>query len=45
MSIKIGEAVSMGEPENERITPDDRQQTLEVIGGVVVQERARRDWR
>ena len=41
MSVKIGEAVSMGEPESERITPDDRQQTLEVIGGVVVQDYGR----
>ena len=41
MSIKIGEAQSMGAPESERITPDDRQQTLEVIGGVVVQDYGR----
>lgn len=41
MSVKIGKAVSMGEPESERITPDDRQQTLEVIGGVVVQDHGR----
>lgn len=31
----------MGAPESERITPDDRQQTLEVIGGVVVQDYGR----
>ena len=41
MSVKIGEAQSMGAPESERITPDDRQQTLEVIGGVVVQDHGR----
>lgn len=29
---------SLSDPENETITPDDRQQTLEVIGGVVVQD-------
>ncbi len=38
MAIKIGEAVSLGNPTNETITPDDRQQTMEVIGGVVVQD-------
>ena len=41
MSVRIGEAQSMGAPESERITPDDRQQTLEVIGGVVVQDYGR----
>ena len=41
MSVKIGEAQSMGAPESERITPDDRQETLEVIGGVVVQDHGR----
>ena len=38
MAIKIGEAVSLNNPENETITPDDRQQTMEIIGGVVVQD-------
>ena len=29
---------SLSNPENETITPDDRQQLIEVIGGVVVQD-------
>lgn len=29
---------SLNNPSNETITPDDRQQTFEVIGGVVVQD-------
>lgn len=29
---------SLSDPENEQITPDDRQQTIEVVGGVVVQD-------
>ena len=29
---------SLGNPSNETITPDDRQQMMEVIGGVVVQD-------
>ena len=38
MAIKIGDAVSLSDPENEQITPDDRRQIIEVIGGVVVQD-------
>lgn len=41
MAIKIGNAVSLSNPENETVTPDDRQETLEVIGGVVVQDFGR----
>ena len=29
---------SLNNPSNETITPDDRQQTFEVVGGVVVQD-------
>jgi len=36
--VRLGEAVSMNNPENEKIKPDDRQQMLEVLGGVVVQD-------
>lgn len=38
MSVKIGDAVSMNEPQNETITPDDRQTLVQVVGGVVVQD-------
>ena len=38
MAIRIGEAVSLNNPESETVTPDDRQQMMEVIGGVVVQD-------
>ena len=39
--VKIGEAYSLKNPEDETITPDDRQETLEIIGGVVVQDFGR----
>lgn len=38
MSVKIGEAVSMNEPEDGAITPDDRQELVKVFGSVVVQD-------
>ncbi len=38
MAIRIGDAVSLSNPASETITPDDRQETVEVIGGVVVQD-------
>lgn len=38
MAIKIGDAASLSDPENEQITTDDRQQIIEVIGGNVVQD-------
>lgn len=38
MAIKIGEVYSLSNPENETITPDDRQQTIEIIGAVSVQD-------
>lgn len=41
MSVTIGEARSMGDPRNERVTLDDRQERVEVIGGVVVQDQGR----
>ena len=41
MAIKIGDAVSLNNPESETITPDDRQETLEIIDGVVVQDFGR----
>lgn len=36
--VKIGDAVSMNDPQNETITPDDRQKLVQVVGGVVVQD-------
>ena len=41
MAIKIGDAVSLSNPTTETITPDDRQETMEIIGGVVVQDFGR----
>ena len=38
MAIRIGDAVSLSNPSSEQITPDDRQQLIETIGGVVVQD-------
>lgn len=38
MAIKIGTVYSLANPKNETITPDDRQEILETIGGVVVQD-------
>lgn len=38
IAIKIGDAVSLSNPANEQITPDDRRQKIEIIGGVVVQD-------
>ena len=39
--VKIGDAYSLSNPKNESITPDDRQETIEIIGGVVVQDFGR----
>ena len=39
--VKIGNAYSLSNPKNETITPDDRQETIEIIGGVVVQDFGR----
>ena len=38
MAIRIGSVRSLSNPESETITPDDRQQTVEIIGGVSVQD-------
>ncbi len=38
MSVRIGEAKSMNDPESETIMPDDRQELIQVMGGVVVQD-------
>ena len=38
MSVHIGEAVSMNDPENETITPDSRQSQIQTLNGVVVQD-------
>ena len=38
MAIRIGSALSLSNPESETITPDDRQQTIEILGGVSVQD-------
>ena len=38
MAIKIGTVYSLSNPENETITPDDRQQTIEIMDGVSVQD-------
>ena len=38
MAVKIGAAYSMNDPENETITPDDRQTLIEVMDGAVVQD-------
>ena len=39
--VKIGEAYSMNDPENETITPCDRQTLVEVMDGAVVQDFGR----
>lgn len=39
--VKIGSAVSMGDPISETITPDNRQTLIQTIGGVVVQDMGR----
>lgn len=41
MSVKIGDARSMNDPQGEKITPDDRQTLIEVYDGVVVQDWGR----
>ncbi len=38
MAIRIGNVWSLSNPESETITPDDRQQTIEILGGVSVQD-------
>ena len=38
MAIRIGDVWSLSNPESETITPDDRQQTIEILGGVSVQD-------
>ncbi len=38
MVTKIGDAVPFNNPENFQMLPDDRQQKIEVMGGVVVQD-------
>ncbi len=38
MAIRIGSVWSLSNPESETITPDDRQQTIEILGGVSVQD-------
>lgn len=41
IAIKIGDVYSLANPQDEIITPDDRQETLEIIGSVVVQDFGR----
>lgn len=41
MAIRIGEAVSVRNPENFTVTPDDRQQLIQLVGGVMVQDNGR----
>lgn len=41
MSVKIGDARSMNDPQGEKVTPDDRQTMIEVYAGVVVQDWGR----
>ena len=41
MSVKIGDARSMNDPQGEKITTDDRQTMIEVYDGVVVQDWGR----
>lgn len=36
--IKLGDALSFDSPQNKKLVPDDRQQTIEVMGGVAVQD-------
>ena len=38
MSVQIGAVRSMNDPDNETITPDDRQTLVPVVGGAVVQD-------
>ncbi len=38
MSVRIGQARSLNDPESETILPDDRQELIQVMGGVVVQD-------
>ncbi len=38
MSVRIGQARSLNDPESETVLPDDRQELIQVMGGVVVQD-------
>lgn len=38
IAIRLGEAVSLSNPQGYKVTPDDRQQKIETIGGVVVED-------
>lgn len=38
MAIRVGDAVSFRRPESWEVTPDDRQEVIETLGGVYVQD-------